>query len=827
MRAVVGQRSRCTLSIGSVADSESEGSRCVKAGVTAHELHISSRQASRDGDSTYRPRPITESTAMPVPTIFIFGGGIAGMTAAHELIERGFGVTLYERDQDFESREEGFPCAVGGVARSQWARVAPPVIEWEQPEPLPIAWPADKLFDRKSRQIEFERGSSRLSDKARATLDRFVADLSEHKPIGPVWIRSEYHEGVETQTVAKRRRSVVLKYLKKRWRPPASQGSFEVIADGAKLFLPLSVCKPGDKSIVTLQLEEYIVPGEHGFRYFPSFYRHVFDTMQRIPLPVESGSDGREYEHARLSVLDNLVPTRTMWLAAAKGRGESIEFPRKRPGSLREAVDRIKDALGKLGYTAADIAQLSLKLFKYMTSSPARREEYEQISWWDFIEGDQLSPRARQHMDTAPEILGAMVARQSDARTLGSVTVQLLLDQIEARERTDATLVGPTTLAWFRPWRKYLAYRGVQFRCGTLIDFEVEGDKVLPVVKLPDGKRETPETGYKDYYILAVPLPELVDVGGGGLAGKFLDAVSGLSGDVSDFTKIQEMNVPNWNDREQGREGPLQHLVGIQYYLRVDDRGAAPGHTLYVDSPWRLSSISQPQFWSINELPGYFFPEYATTNNIYQGILSVDIGNLRDGGDGYKPAWECTRQEIAEETYRQIRAVHRPGERDRLLPPWFCHIDQSLIFGEISKKPEKNTSPYLVNLPEQWACRPGTPGKYQLQTGRWVLAGTHMKTYTRLTTMEAANESARHAVNAILDDIVDLPNERGELQYREWTPDRCLVVDPEKNEHPDLRWFQEVDEKLHEIGLDHCLDILEINELNQRIWLRIMNQKKG
>src|SRR5205807_9249083 len=38
-------------------------------------------------------------------------------------------------------------------------------------------------------------------------------------------------------------------------------------------------------------------PGEHGFRFFPGFYKHVVDTMRRIP-----AEDGR-------SVADALVPT--------------------------------------------------------------------------------------------------------------------------------------------------------------------------------------------------------------------------------------------------------------------------------------------------------------------------------------------------------------------------------------------------------------------------------------------------------------------------------------------------------------------------------------
>src|SRR5918911_5596773 len=38
------------------------------------------------------------------------------------------------------------------------------------------------------------------------------------------------------------------------------------------------------------------LPGEHGFRFFPGFYRHVPDTMSRIPF------GGRQR-----GVLDNLV----------------------------------------------------------------------------------------------------------------------------------------------------------------------------------------------------------------------------------------------------------------------------------------------------------------------------------------------------------------------------------------------------------------------------------------------------------------------------------------------------------------------------------------
>ncbi|MDN3297125.1 FAD-dependent oxidoreductase [Streptomyces ficellus] len=52
------------------------------------------------------PMTTTAATATPRPTVAVLGGGVAGLTAAHELAERGFAVNVYERR------------ALGGKARS-------------------------------------------------------------------------------------------------------------------------------------------------------------------------------------------------------------------------------------------------------------------------------------------------------------------------------------------------------------------------------------------------------------------------------------------------------------------------------------------------------------------------------------------------------------------------------------------------------------------------------------------------------------------------------------------------------------------------------------
>src|SRR4030095_9539207 len=46
------------------------------------------------------------------------------------------------------------------------------------------------------------------------------------------------------------------------------------------------------------------LPGEHGFRFFPSFYRHLPDTMRRIP-----------YANNANGVFDNLTATSRTRLA--------------------------------------------------------------------------------------------------------------------------------------------------------------------------------------------------------------------------------------------------------------------------------------------------------------------------------------------------------------------------------------------------------------------------------------------------------------------------------------------------------------------------------
>src|SRR5262247_2286306 len=71
------------------------------------------------------------------------------------------------------------------------------------------------------------------------------------------------------------------------------------------------------------------LPGGHGFRFFPGFYRHITDTMSRIP-----------YKDNRRGVLDNLARARRIQV---EFRGPQVAvFPDRVPSHLRELVTLLK-----------------------------------------------------------------------------------------------------------------------------------------------------------------------------------------------------------------------------------------------------------------------------------------------------------------------------------------------------------------------------------------------------------------------------------------------------------------------------------------------------
>src|SRR5258705_3291814 len=96
----------------------------------------------------------------------------------------------------------------------------------------------------------------------------------------------------------------------------------------------------------------------------------------------------------------------------------------------------------------------------------------------------------------------------------------------------------------------------------------------------------------------------------------------------------------------------VKWMCGIQYYL-YEDVPLVRGHLFFPDSPWALTAISQPQFW--RDL-GLFRKTFG--DGSVGGLISVDISDWDTPGKFIpKCAKDCTRQEVADEVWAQLKAA--------------------------------------------------------------------------------------------------------------------------------------------------------------------------
>jgi uncharacterized protein with NAD-binding domain and iron-sulfur cluster len=196
-------------------------------------------------------------------------------------------------------------------------------------------------------------------------------------------------------------------------------------------------------------------PAEHGFRFFPAFYRHLPDTMSRIP---SGGGTAR----------DRLVGAERILFARAGGANELVA-PAHAPETLADLAVLARfvfDAGTQLGVPAVDVAWLLERLFTLLASCDERRvAQWDLESWWSYVQADKRSEEFRRYLaDGLTRTLVAARAKEMSARTGGLILVQLLLDLSRAGDRADRVLDAPTSEAWISPWVAYLSSRGVAVR---------------------------------------------------------------------------------------------------------------------------------------------------------------------------------------------------------------------------------------------------------------------------------------------------------------------------------------------------------------------------
>lgn len=475
------------------------------------------------------------------------------------------------------------------------------------------------------------------------------------------------------------------------------------------------------------------LPGEHGFRFFPGFYKHITATMKEIPYP-EPDSDS--------TVHANLTPTSRI-MVAQYGK-EPIVTNASFPRSLNDLKLILHDLYSvNPGLTQAEELFFAERVWQLISSCRARRDnEYERLSWWQFTQADRFSETYRHLLvEGLTRTLVAAKAITASARTGGDIFLQLLFCMTDPSVNTDQVLDGPTNDRWLTAWKKYLKSKNVKLTQGVkAAKINLEGNHVKSVT-IQGYKDNTGDSAFDvsgDYYIMAMPVEQAAQL---------------ISEDI---TKTDErlQFIP-----ELAKS--VAWMNGIQFYLNKD----VPinnGHIICSDSEWALTCISQVQFWD----------DYNITtkgDGTVRGVLSVDISDWFSPGKftTTKCGHDCTQVEVKEEVWAQLKASLNVGNtvvlRDEMIVDWFLdrdirdktsadfvppiNPDKNQLIDFQNANQNINIEPLLVNSINTWSLRPDA----HCAIPNLFFASDYVRTFTDLATMEGANEAARRAVNCILD----------------------------------------------------------------------------
>ena len=445
------------------------------------------------------------------------------------------------------------------------------------------------------------------------------------------------------------------------------------------------------------------LPAEHGFRYFPGFYRHVTEIMKRIP-----------YKNRKHGVYSNLVHASSIQYLRHE------KMPLNIPIGNITGLSDIKELLNfifneeKFDLKPGELKFFTSKILEIACACQQRRdEEYDQISWWDFIEAEKKSKAYQDYLGVGLcNSLVAMKAQMSSTRTVGVLFFQLLLTQLRPYEELDRLLSGPTNEVWIHPWIDYLKKNGVKFHEGhKLKKIKLNAEKSR-IESLDFEKKTIKQIAGFDYYLLSLPQNYLLEV---------------IPENLLAYDESLE-RIKNLKD---------EWMVGIQLYfnqkLSIND-----GHMIFINSPWSLTSIHQAQYWR-----EYNFDKHQKVKD----ILSLCISDWNRPGPLYgKSAKECSREEVFQEVWYQINLCLSIYGQELLdnsnLVDW--HLDQSVHFND--EGAYYNEDPLFINTIGSLKNRPEATTKLE----NMFITGDYIKTQSDLACMESAAESSYLAVNHIL-----------------------------------------------------------------------------
>lgn len=503
-------------------------------------------------------------------------------------------------------------------------------------------------------------------------------------------------------------------------------------------------------------------PGEHGFRFFPNFYRCIVDTMKEMPID-DAHRARRHLRPAPATAREAMVEAKQSTIAL-RGTRHVIE----RSDSLAKLPQALRTLGDAFDFPGKDLLALGMRLTRFLLSCERRSiDEWDHKTLDDLISDLSLSDETASFLRSL-RALSAMRADEGSLRTILATSLQMVADFDSAYGLWDAVLPGPTDWLMIEPWEAQLRNLGVDIQFDKkLKSLEFEGDALQALTF--EGEEPVVATS-GDVFVLAVPFER---------AKPILLAAKDLPKALEGVRSIEQ---------SPDNLGPgAEPMVGVQFFLRealpYDERG----HTMYPETPWAMTSIAQDRFWHdtfdqpISDVFGV-----TAMNGLLSAIVSA--WDVR-GSHGRSPS-QSSEEEIAKEAYRQMMGALGLQKDDAF------DFDTNVIGYHVDRDIDFQRSGHAFCTTPLWSSPKGSYLSRPLPDSglsNFFLASDWARTATDVGSMESADEAARLAVQGIA---------------RRWrvTSDAVPEVRPLRVWKA-VELLRAVDQRLYDHGLPHVLEI--------------------
>lgn len=475
-------------------------------------------------------------------------------------------------------------------------------------------------------------------------------------------------------------------------------------------------------------------------------YAIVPDTLKRIP----DGHGGSIFDHLALVPKNPTIPPGDQGQRAPLVVGytqATLPIPLSPQAMATLPIENypgyFAQAIAQLGnYQPADIALLASKFAAWATAGPNRcAGQLDNMTLRQFFRTDRMSPNAAWIPWAIEHSLGSDAKDQGgSANALKSFFVDPVLRTAEGRPgyywgiNPNASSMlpagicfdGPETEVWFDPWARYMRSRGASFNLRhTLTRLELDNGRIVgATVQDPTGRAIAVDA---DYFVVAIPGDRMQRVFGPDL----LAADAGLR----DAWNV----VPAYE-------------TGFQLFFRDLDITAG---FIAPENGWYLFLGGVNALWQRN-LRQYGSGQAGAALDIE--IFSTSLFSVPGPLYG-KPMLQLTREQTIDELkeclirYAGMKDAFRPGNFVGWTPhttlKWTSRgwsvVDTRAgdALGNAGRRPRPSPIGRIPNL---------------------FLAGGSVRNSTSVDSQESAMETARRAVNGILD-------QSGVREDRCWLPD--------------------------------------------------------